>query len=91
MALKLQGMYIRLGFSPNAAKLLIREQGLDSPDRLRVLTDENVDDICNVMRKPGSKNVDGTPNRGQQVSVIAQENLKLAVFLFHHRWRCTLE
>ena len=28
---------------------------------------------------------------GQQVSVIAQENLKLAVFLSHHRWRCTFD
>ena len=26
-----------------------------------------------------------------QVSVIAQEYLKLAVFLFHHRWRCALD
>ena len=90
MALKLQNMYIWLGFSPKAAKLLIREQGLDNPNRLRVLTNKNVDDICNVVRKPGSKNADGTPDRGQQVSVIAQENLKLA-FLFHHRWICTLE
>ena len=31
------------------------------------------------------------PNRGQQVSVIAQKDLKLAVFLFHHRRRCTLD
>ena len=64
--------------------MLVREQGLNSPDRLRVLTDKNVDDICNVVRKPGSKNADGTPDRGQQVSVIAQENLKLAAFLFLH-------
>ena len=84
-------MYIWLGFSPEAAKLLISEQKLDSPDRLRVLTDKNVDDIFNVVRMPGGKNADGTPNRGQQVSVIAQENLKLAAFLFHHRWRCTLD
>ena len=28
---------------------------------------------------------------GQQVSVIAQENLKLAAFLSHHRLRCTLD
>ena len=91
MASNLQNMYIRLGFSPEAAKLLIREQGLDNPDRLRVLTDKNVDDICNVMRKPGGKNANGTPDRGQQVSVIAQENLKLAAFLFHHWWRCTLD
>ena len=84
-------MYTRLGFSLEAAKLLVREQGLDSPDWLRVLTDKNVDDICNVTRKPGGKNADGTPNRGQQVSVMAQENLKQAFFLFHHRWRCTLD
>ena len=84
MALKLQDMYTLLGYSPEAAKL-------DSPDRLRVLTDKNVDDICNVVRKPGGKNADGTPDRGQQVSVIAQENLKLAAFLFHHRWRCTFD
>ena len=63
MALKLQDMYIQLGFSPNAAKLFVREQGLDSPKRLQVLTDKNVDDICNVMRKPGSKNANGTPDR----------------------------
>ena len=31
------------------------------------------------------------PDRGQQVSVIAQENLKLAALLFPHRWRCTLD
>ena len=79
-------MYILLGFSPEAAKLLVREQGLDNSDRLRVLTDKNVDDICNVVRKSGSKNTDGTPDRGQQVSVINQENLKLATFLFHHVW-----
>ena len=29
--------------------------------------------------------------RGQQVSVIAQENMKLVAFLFHHRWRSTLD
>ena len=71
--------------------MLVREQGLDSPERLRALTDKNVNDICNVVRKPGSKNADGTPNRGQQVSVIAQENLKLAVFMFHHWWSCTFD
>ena len=64
-------MYVELGFSPKAAKLLVREQGLDSPERLRVLTNKNVDDIFNFMRKPSGKNADGMPNRKQQVSVIA--------------------
>ena len=91
MASWFQDMYVWLGFSPEVAKLLVREQGLDSPERLSVITDKNVDDICNVVRKPGGKNANGMPNRGQQVSVIAQENLKLAIFLFHHKWRCTLD
>ena len=63
----------------------------DSPERLQVLTDKNVDVICNVMRKPGGKNADWMPDRGQHVSVTAQENLKLIVFLFHNWWRCTLD
>ena len=87
IALLLQYIYIQLGFSPKAAKLLIREQGVESPDMLRVLADKNVDDICNVMSKPGGKNAHVMPYKGQQVSVIVQENLKLASFIFHHRWR----
>ena len=84
-------MYILLGFSPEAAMLLIREQGLDSHERLRIITDKNNDDIFNVTRKPGGKNAHGMPNRWLQVSVMAQEKLKLVSFLFHHRWRCTLD
>ena len=71
--------------------MLVREQGLDSPEWLRVLTDKNVNVICNIMRKPGRKNADGKLNRRQQVSVIAQENLKLSAFLFHHSWKSTLD
>ena len=84
-------MYIQLGFSPKAARLLNREKGLDSLERLQVLTDKSVDNICNVVRKPGGMNDNGKHEREQQVSVIAQENMKLAVFLFYHRWRCTLD
>ena len=71
--------------------MLVREQGVDSHERLSVFTYKNIDDICNVLRKPGGKNANWTPDRGQQVSVIAQENLKLAIFLFHHQWRCTFD
>ena len=91
MTLWLQDIYIWLGFRPKAAKLLIREQRLDTRERLRVLTDKNVDDICNVVSKPGGKNANIMSNRVQQVSALAQENLKLSAFLFHHRWKCTLD
>ena len=84
-------MYVWLGFSTKAAKLFIREKELVSPERLRVLTDKNVDDTCNVMWKSGSKSINGMPNRKQQISVIAQKNMKLAALLFHHWWRCTFD
>ena len=73
MTLWLQDMYIWLEFSPKAAKLLIKKQGLDSHERLRVLIDKKVNYICNLVRNPGGKNADRMPNREQQVSVIAQE------------------
>ena len=55
--------------------MLIRKQELDSTEWLRVFTNKNVDGICNVMRKSGSMNANERPDRGQQVSVITQENL----------------
>ena len=76
-------MYIWLGFSYKADTLLIKEQGLDNPNRLRVLTNKNVDDICNFVRKPGGKNANRTWDRVHQVSVIAQENLNLAEVEMH--------
>ena len=68
-------MYIWLEFSPKAAKFLDKEQGPDSPERLTLLTNKNVDNFSNVMRKPGSKNANGMPNKGQQVAITAQKNL----------------
>ena len=43
------------------------------------------------MKKPCGKNADGMSNKEQQISVIAQEDLKLAAFLFYQWWRCTFD
>ena len=45
MDLWLQEMY----FSPKAAKILVQEQNLDSPDSLYVPSYKNVYDIWNIM------------------------------------------
>ena len=79
MVLWLQDMYIWLGFSPKGTRLLVTEQG-NNPKRLWVLIDKNNDDICNFVRKPGGKNANKMPHRGQWVSVISKKT---------HRWRCT--
>ena len=38
----LQDVYLQLRFSFEAVRLLVREQGLGIPERLRVFTDKNV-------------------------------------------------
>ena len=48
--------YLWPGFGSKAAKLHVSKQGIDSPERLRVLINKNVNYVSNVMRKPGSKN-----------------------------------
>ena len=82
---------MKLRFSFKAARLIIKTQGLDSPKRLRVLTDMNIYDICNITKKPGGKNSNEMSYRGWQVPATAQENLKLAVYLFHPWGRCTFD
>ena len=89
MTLLLQEIYVQLGFSLKATRILFHKQILYILDQLSILSDKNVDDICNVMVKPDGKNAVRTPDRRPQVLVITPKHLKLASFLFHHRWRCT--
>ena len=81
MALCLQDLYLWLGFNPEAARLLVREQGIDSTERLRVLADKIIRNICNVMRELGGKNANGMLNRRQQVSLIAQEHEASCIYI----------
>ena len=91
MVLQLQDIYLKLGFSCEAARLLEGEQESHSPERLRVLIHKNVNDICNIVRKSGGKNADGMTNRWKQILAIAQENLMLVIFLFNDWLRCPFD
>ena len=44
-----------------------------------------------LLGRQGGKNANRMPDRGKQVSVTAQENLKLDAFLFDHRWICIFD
>ena len=61
-------MHIPLQFIPKAAKLFIREQGLDKPERLGVLTKNNINNICNVVKKPGKECQWNTRQRATGIS-----------------------
>ena len=74
---------VRLGFSTQAASDIIREQGIDTLEELRVLDDKEVECLCKVVRKPG-----GTSNAaGTAVSLRAEVNLKMAVYYLKYQER----
>ena len=80
-----------LGFSREAGEFLATTQGYDTLEEFGLLTDDEVENLCKVVRRPGGvmKNPDGdkpenVPNPGISVSLRAENNLKLACY--YVRW-----
>jgi len=69
----------RIGLSNNAAMAITNEQGVDSCDVLKTLTEGEIEEMCKQVRKNGGANGGGVP-----ISAIAQSNLKYAAFLGKH-------
>ena len=42
-----------LGFSAKAARFITYNQGLDTLDELKVLTNDEIESLCKVVRRPG--------------------------------------
>ncbi len=49
----MRAMFVRLGFSNQAAAAIADEQGIDSVPELAVLTDTDIEILCKVVRRPG--------------------------------------
>lgn len=83
----------RLGFSADAATAVCDQQDIDELDELKVLTDKEVENLCKVVRRPGGTIADPAnpgqliPNPGHQVSMRAENNLKLACYYVRHQER----
>ena len=82
MAAAMRAALGRLGFSAQASTYIANDQGLDTLDEWKVLTDSEVENLCKVVRKPGGTvDDDGVvPNPGHQVPLRAENNLKLACY-----------
>jgi hypothetical protein len=48
-------MLNRIGFTIAASQVIVDEQGLDSLDEIKPLTDDKIEDLCNVIRRPGGQ------------------------------------
>jgi hypothetical protein len=54
-------LYTRMGFSAAAAQSMLDEQGLTSLDDIKVLTDQRVEALCKVIRRPGGRDANAAP------------------------------
>ena len=80
----------RLGFSAKAAGFITDDQGLDTLDELKVLTNDEIESLCKVVWHPGgivpnpNAGDPGQPatlsNPGEKVPLRAELKLKLACY-----------
>lgn len=92
MAAQIRTALVRIGFSQQAATNITTEQGLDSLDEIGLLKDEEVENLCRVLRKPGGlapgrANQPPVANYGTSVSLRAENNLKLMCYFIRFRKR----
>jgi ribosomal protein S13 len=86
----------RIGFTEAAAQALVEEQGIDSLEEVKLLTDDEIESLCRVIRRPGGNlpPVAGAlpgavpvPNPGVPVNQRAEGHLKLLAFYLRHQAR----
>ena len=89
----MRALFHRLSFTQAASTALSDEQGLNSLAEVRMLTNDDCSNICKILKRPGGtiQNAAGQDiaNPGYNVSLVAEKNLKLAVFYLKHKQRCS--
>ena len=92
---KMEEMFLRLGFSQTVAMKIVDDQGKDSPWTLTILSDEDIVAICDMIRRPGDIVSGKTPDRRNQISVLAAEEPQAcsahvqdstSVLQYQHQW-----
>jgi hypothetical protein len=89
-----QMVFTCLGCSLVAARAIVEEQGINSIDELKILTDTEIENLCKVVHHPGGQVVNPNaaeagqqnqlPNGGESISLQAKLNIKLAAYYVHH-------
>jgi hypothetical protein len=88
----------RIGFTGAGAQAIVNEQDILNLAEVQLLTDDEVESLCKVLRRPGGM-VPGAglgaaqvQNLGVQVNQCAQGHMKLMAFYLRHQYRvsCTV-
>ena len=73
-------MLTRIGLSIAASQVIVEEQGMDTLDEIKLLTDDEIESLCKVVRRPGGTvpgpNVGDAPvnNPGTPVNLRAENS-----------------
>ena len=83
---ELRSAYMRIEFSTEADLVITDARGIDYMEEINILTDEEIDNLCKVIRRTGGINpITNVANLGIQVSLRAKNNLKLSRFFLKHK------
>ena len=79
---EMEKMFLRLGFIKAVVLKLVEDKGIDFPQTLASLSDEDIATIYDMVCRPCGLVSGKTLDRGIQISVPAAKNLKLMEFMF---------
>ena len=93
-ATALRTAYTRLGFSKDAIEVILNREKMNDLKEIKILEDEDVARLCNVIQKPGGSIANpragetGQPptirNPGTDVAVKSETDLQLATYYLRH-------
>ena len=82
----LRSAYGRIWFYSEADLVITDAQSIDSMEELKIITDGDIENMYKVIRRPGGINpITNIANLGLQVSLRAENNLKLDSFFLKHK------
>ena len=61
---------VRIGFSEQAAQALVEEQGIATLEEIRLLSDDEIESLCKVIRLPGGTIAQPAAGDGAAVAQI---------------------
>ena len=85
----MERLFLRLCFSQTVARKLEEDHGIDSPQILAILSDEDIATIYEMICTFNGLVSGNTPDRGNWITVLAVKNPKLLALMVNKMEHCS--